>query len=67
MENLSKKIKKRLEKLMKNNPGIKDFDNFYSQTKTTTTYNVGWICPKCGSVYGPNRRLYHYQYLGKNL
>ena len=49
-----KSLKKRLDKLMKENPGIKDYDDFYSQTKTTTSYNVGWICPKCGSVYGPN-------------
>lgn len=38
---------------MKNNPGIKNYDSFYSNTKVTT-YNVGWVCPKCGSIYGPN-------------
>lgn len=54
MKNLSKNLKRRIEKLMKNNPGLQDFDNFYSQTKTTTNYNVGWMCPICGSIYGPN-------------
>lgn len=53
MKSSTKKLYEKIKKLTEKNPGIEGHNIFYSYIKTTD-YNVGWICPKCGSVYGPN-------------
>lgn len=32
----------------------KEVNDWVNKPDMLSDYNVGWMCPKCGSIYGPN-------------